>query len=114
MRCSMLSKSISTGSGLRGPGRVETFTYYADGELETGADFNGRTATYAYDDAGRLITRTPDAFFASQTPVTFTYWPSGRRKTMSDSTGVTSYAYDSRGNVTLITRPQGIFGRQQA
>ena len=66
-------------------GEVETFTYYADGQVHTRRDFNGHTTTYAYDDAGRLTTRTADPYFASEVPIAFTYWPSGRRKTMSDS-----------------------------
>jgi len=88
-------------------GQVEAFTYYADGQLKTRTDFNGHTTTYAYDDAGRLSTRTPDAFFASEIPVTFTYWPSGRRKTMSDSTGLTSYAYDLRDRLLTKSTPEG-------
>ena len=88
-------------------GEQETFTYYADGQLKTRTDFNRHTTMYAYDDARRLITRVPDAFFASEVPVTFTYWPSGRRKTMIDSTGVTSYTYDLRDRLLFKSTAEG-------
>ena len=40
-------------------------------------------------------------------PVSFTYWPSGRRKTMTDSTGVTSYGYDQRDRLLTKSSPEG-------
>jgi len=49
---------------------------------------------YGYDDAGRLLSKTPDASFNAQ-PVTFTYYPNGQRKTMTDATGTTSYVFSS-------------------
>jgi RHS repeat-associated protein len=88
-------------------GQVESFTYFLDGQLHTRTDFNGHTTSYVYDDAGRLSTRTPDASFASEAPVSFTYWPSGRRKTMADLTGTTSYSYDSRDRLLTKSTPEG-------
>lgn len=82
-------------------------SYFPDGQLHTRTDFNGHTTTYAYDAAGRLSTRTPDASFASEVPVSFTYWPSGRRKTMADITGTTSYSYDSRDRLLSKSTPEG-------
>jgi RHS repeat-associated protein len=58
--------------------------------------------------AGRLTTRTPDPFFSAETPATWTYWPSGRRKTMEDGTGTTSYAYDQRDRLLETDTPDGI------
>jgi YD repeat-containing protein len=55
-----------------------------------------------------LSTRTSDGFFASEIPVTFTYWPSGRRKTMSDSTGLTGYTYDPRDRLLTKSTPEGL------
>src|SRR2546421_668655 len=53
----------------------------------------------------RRVHRRP--FFATQAPVTFTYWPSGWRKTMTDSTGVTSYGYDLRDRLLSKSTPEG-------
>jgi YD repeat-containing protein len=87
--------------------QVEMFAYYSDGQLKTRTDFNGHTTTFAYDGAGRLVTRTPDAFFASEVPITFTYWPSGRRKTMVDVSGTTTYTYDARNRLLTKVTPEG-------
>jgi RHS repeat-associated protein len=88
-------------------GQTDSFTYYADGQQHTRTDLNGHITRHAYDDAGRLTTRTPDPYFASEVPVTFTYWPNGRRKTMSDGTGATSYSYDVRDRLLTKTTPEG-------
>jgi YD repeat-containing protein len=60
-------------------GQVERFTYYADGQIKTRTDFNGRATVSAYDAAGRLTTRTPDAAFSGELAVTYTYTACGRR-----------------------------------
>jgi len=89
-------------------GQVESFTYFLDGQLKTRTDFNGHTTAYAYEPGtGRLATRIPDAFFATEPPVTWTYSPTGRRHTMTDSTGTTSYSYDNRDRLLSKSTPEG-------
>jgi hypothetical protein len=39
--------------------------------------------------------------------VTFTYYPNGQRKTMTDATGTTSYTYDVVGNLFQKATPFG-------
>jgi YD repeat-containing protein len=39
--------------------------------------------------------------------VSFTYWPSGQRKTMTDASGTTSYTYDTRDRLKIKATPQG-------
>jgi RHS repeat-associated protein len=88
-------------------GQIERFTYYADGQLKTRTDFNGRTTRYAYDAAGRLGQRTPDVAFSGEPGVTFTYTASGRRATMTDATGRSTYTYDSRDRLVSKATPEG-------
>jgi predicted lipoprotein with Yx(FWY)xxD motif len=40
-----------------------------------------------------LLTKTPDAGFTAS-PVSFTYTNTGKRQTMTDPSGVTTYTYD--------------------
>jgi RHS repeat-associated protein len=88
-------------------GETERMTYAADGRLQTRTDFNGHSTAYAYDDAGRLALRSPDAAFAGETPVSFTYFPSGQRKTMTDGSGTTSYVWDARDRLLSKASPAG-------
>ena len=69
-------------------------------------DFNGRTTTYLYDTLNRQLRRTPDASFAAPA-ILFTYTPAGRRATMSDVTGLTSYSHDNRDRLLVKNTPQG-------
>ena len=87
-------------------GMSETFTYDAAGNMKTKKDFNGRTTSYEYDALNRLLQKTPDPFFAAP-PIIFTYWPSGQRQSMTDPSGVTTYAYDERDRLTQKATPQG-------
>ncbi|MHB8499156.1 MAG: hypothetical protein ACYDES_14470, partial [Acidimicrobiales bacterium] len=47
------------------------------------------------------------AGYSTPSQVTFTYYPDGVRKTMTDSTGTTSYAYDAYGRLELVTDGAG-------
>jgi RHS repeat-associated protein len=86
--------------------QVETYTYNSAGNLLTRRDFNAKTTTYAYDAMNRLLSKTPDVSFAAPA-VTFTYSFSGRRLTMNDAHGVTSYGYDSRDRLLSKATPEG-------
>jgi RHS repeat-associated protein len=54
----------------------------------------------------RLRTKTPDPSL-SQPTVSYTYTLTGRRETMTDASGVTSYGYDNRDRLTSKATPQG-------
>ena len=84
-------------------GARESMTYHADGTLASHTDFSGATRTFEYDVNQRLARRAyPDG-----SEVTFTYTPTGRRETVLDARGVTSYSYDARDRLTEKTDPTG-------
>jgi hypothetical protein len=82
------------------------------GNLKTKIDFNDghtnnqHTTTYTYDPNNNWLTsKTADPFFSTgscaggacgATSITFTYTQTGKRKTMTDATGTTTYNYDPR------------------
>ena len=74
-------------------GQSESYSYDAVGNLQQKVDFNGKTTTYAYDSNNRLQSKTPDPSFSAPA-VGFTYSATGKRLTMSDVSGVTTYTYD--------------------
>ncbi len=113
-------------------GRVTKHTY--DGTRRTQTKFpDGKTHTWDYDTAGRVIkettrdglvvtrkytpanlleseTRTPSPLAPGLSPTTtsYTYDSNGRVLTTIDPLGrVTRRAYDSMGNLTLLTSPDG-------
>ncbi|MFL5893725.1 MAG: RHS repeat-associated core domain-containing protein [Thermoleophilaceae bacterium] len=86
-------------------GKTEAYGYDAAGRLRAKTDRAGRTTTYTHDDAGEL---TGVAYGGSVTPdVHYTYDGDGRRKTMADGTGTTSYTWDSLGRLTDTTNGRG-------
>ncbi|MCP3973696.1 MAG: RHS repeat protein, partial [bacterium] len=88
---------------LPGDGKFEVMTYYADGTLKSHTDFNGVTRTFEYDTNQRLTRRAyPDG-----TEVGFTYTPTGQRKTVTDSRGITTYIYDQRDRLKEKIDPTG-------
>ncbi len=82
--------------------QVETYQYDPAGNLTNRVDFNGRLTAYAYDAANRLLSKTPDPVFSAP-PVSFTYTATGRRATMSDASGTTTYLYNERDWLTNKT-----------
>jgi len=74
-------------------GQSESYSYDAVGNLQQKIDFNGKTTTYAYDSNNRLQSKTPDPSFSAPA-VGFTYSATGKRLTMSDVSGETTYTYD--------------------
>jgi RHS repeat-associated protein len=87
-------------------GMFETLTYDAAGNLKTWTDFRGKQTTYAYDALNRLVSKTPDASL-SEPAVSFTYSPTGKRKTMTDASGQTTYNYNDRDWLLSKQTPQG-------
>jgi RHS repeat-associated protein len=90
-------------------GQIESFTYDAVSNKISCTDFNGRTTTLAYDSLNRLLSRTPDPFL-NAAPITFTYTSTGKRASMTDPTGTTTYSYTNRDQVLNKATPQGTLG----
>jgi RHS repeat-associated protein len=87
-------------------GQVESYVYNAAGNLTSRTDFRGKTTQYGYDLMNRLLSKTPDASL-NEAAVTFTYSATGRRLTMTDSSGTTSYTYDVRDRLLSKATPAG-------
>jgi len=88
-------------------GMSEVYAYDAAGNLTQRTDFRAKTTTFAYDAMNRLVQKTPDASLG-QPSATFAYSPTGRRTTMSDASGITTYTYDLRDRLKSKTTPQGV------
>jgi len=87
-------------------GMSESFVYDAVGKLAAHTDFNGRTTTCRYDSAGRLVESLPDPALG-EAPVSFTYTRTGKRATMTDESGTTTYDYDDDGRLKRKGTPRG-------
>jgi RHS repeat-associated protein len=86
--------------------QFETYNYDELGRLHTKTDFNGKTTTYNYDARDRILSKVPDASL-SQPTISFTYFATGPRKTMSDASGSTTYTYDNRDRMLSKATPEG-------
>jgi YD repeat-containing protein len=85
-------------------GSRETKTYYLDGWLKTHTDFRNRTTTYAYQpETGRLATKTYD----DMSTVSHMYPDTGRRNTVTDARGITTFHCDDRDRVDNVSYPMG-------
>jgi RHS repeat-associated protein len=85
-------------------GKLETYTYYADGLLKTKTDRMGQTITYEYDDFKRLKKKT----YPNPTQ-TITYTYQGQKLTQVDDTFANpaethTFAYDSSYRVSTTTQ----------
>jgi RHS repeat-associated protein len=84
----------------------QTRTYDAAGNLQTLLDYNGKTTTYTYDSMKRLLVRQPDPSL-TDAPEIFTYTSTGKRATMTDASGTTTYIYDDHDRLSQKQTPQG-------
>ena len=87
-------------------GMSEALAYDAAGNLTGRTNFKGEVTTYAYDSMNRLTRKAPDARL-NQPAVVFTYGPTGKRASMVDATGTTTYTYDTRDRRLTKQTPQG-------
>lgn len=87
-------------------GMFETLVYDAVGNVTSRTNFKGETTTYEYDAMNRLLRKTPAAAL-NQPAVVFTYGPSGKRASMTDASGASTYTYDLRDRLTSKTTPGG-------
>ncbi|WP_150275410.1 RHS repeat-associated core domain-containing protein [Paenibacillus tepidiphilus] len=84
-------------------GQAKTMTYDLAGNLAQMTDRKGQKFTYTYDNRNRLLNRV-----GPNSTVTYVYEKDGKRKSMTDATGTTSYAYDpNSGLLTQKTYPDG-------
>jgi RHS repeat-associated protein len=83
---------------------VTTTTYDAKGDVETVKNALAQVSSFtSYDADGRLLSATdPNKLLTA-----FTYDPLGRVLTRKVGTLTTSYRYDPRGMVNLVTQPDG-------
>ncbi len=87
-------------------GQQESMIYNAVGSVLSATDFRGYTTTFTYDAGNRPLTKTVDTRLA-QPVVTWTYTVDGRRSTMVDAHGTTTYHYDGRGRLQDQVTPRG-------
>jgi RHS repeat-associated protein len=86
-------------------GKAETRTYWPTGSVKTRTDFMGRTTAYEYDENDRLKTRTyPEGTLPA---VSFTYWPTGPRRTITVGAATTQYEYDLQDRLKTLSYPDG-------
>lgn len=85
------------------PASSETRVYDLAGNLVQHTNFNGQTRIFEYDTQNRLTARRlPDG-----SSFTFTYTATGRRATVTDARGTTTYSYDERDRLTALGYPDG-------
>ena len=87
-------------------GHTTTDSYDGAGNLLTSVDPSGRTTGYSYDAANRV---TGISYSDGSTPnVTESYDADGRRITLKDGTGISTFSYDTLGNLTSQTNGAGL------
>jgi len=87
-------------------GQTQTRTYDAAGNLLTLTDYNGHTTTYTYDSQNHLLSKIPDPVL-NEPAVSFTYTATGKRASMTDASGTTTYTYDNLDRLKTKATPQG-------
>ncbi|MBW7477856.1 hypothetical protein K0T92_24405, partial [Paenibacillus oenotherae] len=82
-------------------GQVEKSFYDANSNVVRTVDQKGQQFTFQYNNRNRLTLKS-----SPNDSVGYTYDPAGRRKTMTDPTGTTSYAYkNTTGELREVTFP---------
>jgi RHS repeat-associated protein len=84
-------------------GKVETFIYDANSRLTQKTLASGTKINYDYDKLGDLLSKD----YSEEKGVTYAYAASGLRLSMNDSTGKSSYTYDSEGRIASVTDSYG-------
>jgi RHS repeat-associated protein len=80
--------------------RETSYGYDLAGNVTSTTDPTGRTTTYGHDPENQMVSIS---YSDAKTPgVTYAYSADGRRTSMVDGTGTTSYSYDSLGRLTGV------------
>ena len=96
-------------TSLRMPGNAapadptEQYSYDIRGMISAKTNGLNQTVQYEYDDAGKLT----KIDYPTGDDTTFTYDSRGRRSTMVDVTGTTTWTYNDADEVTQIAQPNG-------
>lgn len=85
-----------------GNGKKEKYAYDIEGRLISKVDRNGLSFSYTYDKLNRLTTHICGSINQN-----FTYTPSGKIKSVTDSSGTTTFEYDKVDNLSKKTLPDG-------
>lgn len=80
--------------------KVESCTYYPDGNMKAKKDRKGQITNYTYDIHGRLTEES-----IGSESVSYTYDGNGNELTMTDGTGTTERTYDEENRVLTKTVP---------
>ena len=98
-----LSKRIDPGGRIKNAdgtytydfSKIISYTYNADGSIDTITDRNGKVTKYEYDVHGRVTSKA-----IGTNKISYTYFKDGNLKTITDSTGTTERTYDALDRVT--------------
>ncbi|MGE5472860.1 MAG: S8 family serine peptidase [Ignavibacteriales bacterium] len=82
-------RSGTEGNYLYNPAKTETYTYYADKNLATRTDRNGKTTNYTYDIHGHLRTES-----IGNISISYDYDNNANLEKVTDATGETKREYD--------------------
>lgn len=85
-------------------GQRETYRTDLFGNVKSKTDRNGNIITAAYNPYGNILVQTVTQPNGTEETITNTYDILGNIKTMTDSTGVTSYEYDSFSRLTTESK----------
>ncbi|AEY66721.1 RHS repeat-associated core domain-containing protein [Clostridium sp. BNL1100] len=103
-------RKIDQGGRIGTPGKytyldakTEKYTYFADGNMETKTDRNGKQTVYSYDIHGRLTRKA-----IGEAAISYTYDNNDNQLTITDKTGTTARTYDEENRV--ITKKAPGFG----
>jgi RHS repeat-associated protein len=88
---------------IRPLGQRQTTIYDKVGNAVSMTDFNGKTTNYTYGLGNLLVGK--QLADGSQTSIAYTI--TGQRQRVTDSRGITTYGYNSQGQVTTVTNPDG-------
>ncbi|MGT2754251.1 HNH/ENDO VII family nuclease [Streptococcus ovis] len=86
-------------------GDKETYTYNIDNQLEEVTKADGKTITYDYNKLDQLL--KVDYSKKEDGQVLYTYDADGRRVSMSDLTGTTTYETNAEGEITGVRQGDG-------